>query len=52
VEKLYREYLGQGRVEVEHEWIGVAAEFGNDEGHALKRLAPLRRGFFLCGAAF
>ena len=27
--------LGQRRVEVQHEWIGVGAEFGDDERHAL-----------------
>lgn len=28
--------LRQGGVEVQHEWIGVAAKFGHDEGDALR----------------
>ena len=28
--------LSQGGVEVEHKWIGVDAEFSDDEGHSLR----------------
>ena len=31
--------LGQRRIEMQHEWVGIGAQFGHDERHALRHQA-------------